>query len=495
MKNVFRCASFAAVALVAMAIPAKADGIVLESYTGGRPDDVAKYVSPILDELAKKGFVAGYDAIGRRFEAGVSRPATATGGLPKTFKADVDRAKGEWARGKFDDALKILTPLVDAAHANPAAFVDDQGLRDALQDALIAMALSRKGQGDPDGMHQAFAELVRSYPRATPGPAYGPEANRAFEQVRRDLVDAHSGKLIVRVTDDTHVVYIDEELTGQGTTRRVGAPGEYRVVVKSPKQLSRMHRVVVHTGEETSATVDMGFDNALHIAPDWTGLAFPDASDREQLEGAYAAQFANLIDAHAVAVVGTEVVKGRTVIVGALINLKNGRDLRRASIAADSAPQVDRLRALARFLAGEDPGIGIEVLINGDGAGPPIPLTPPPVAALTAPTGPMPAEQPHAQRWKGWKWITGGATVGSLAGSVVLWAYNGKCSKPAPDQHLMCPDKYDNTAPAIALTAGTVALAGLTVYLWLTEAPKAPSKTAFIAPTRGGAMAGFATSF
>ncbi len=488
MKNVLCCASLM---LAAMSMPARADGIVLESYTGGKPDDVARYISPILDELAKKDFHAGYDAVGRRFEASVSRPAATAAGLPATFKADVERAKGEWARGKFDEALKLLTALVEAAHTNPAAFLDDQSLRDALQDALVTVALSRKGQGDPDGMHQAFAELIRSFPRATPGPAYGTEANRMFEAVRKELA-GRDGKLIVRVSDDTNTVYIDEELTAQGTTRRAGPAGEYRVLVRSPRQLSRLHRVVVHTGEETAATVDMGFDNALHLAPDWSGLVFASAAEREQLEGAYAAQLANLIDAHAVALVGTETLQGRTVIVGALINLKNGRELRRASIAADSAPQADRLRALARFLAGgEEPGSGIEVLVNGNGDGPPLPLTPRAVAA----TVPASAPEPSAGRWHGWKWIAGGAAVGALGGSTTLFVFNGRCSKPPPQPRQACPTQYDTLAPALGLLGGGVVLAALTAYLWMSEAPGEPARTAYVVPTAGGALAGFAATF
>ncbi|HEX4419055.1 MAG TPA: hypothetical protein VH165_14185 [Kofleriaceae bacterium] len=479
--------------------PVRADGIVLESYTGGRPDDVAKYVSPILDELSKHGFVAGYDAVGRKFEASASRPAVTSAGLPRTFRADVERGHDEWARGKFDDALKILTPLVEAAHANQGAFVQEPGLRDALQEALIALALSRKGQGDPDGMNQAFAELVRAFPTATPGPNYGPDANRAFEAVRRDLTGPRAGKLTVRVSDETLGVYVDEQLEGMGITRKPAtAPGEYRVVAKSPRGLSRSHRVIVHAGEESTVTIDMSFDQAVHIAADWTGLTFASAADREQIEGAYAAQFANAIDAHAVAVVGTEVVQGRTVIVGALINLVNGRDLRRASIPTDSAPQVDRLRALAKFLAGEDPGRGIEVLINGDGSGPPIPLTLPPRAASASRDagGPAGREQPDdGARWGGWKWIAGGATVAAIGTGAVLTVLNGRCSTKAKGPTLPCPSQYETLGAGLGTLGGGAVLAGITLYLWVTGAPAAPTRTAYVVPTDGGALAGFATRF
>jgi hypothetical protein len=499
MMNVFRFASLAALVL-ATTTAARADGIVLESYTGVRPDDVSRYMSPILDELSKHGFVAGYDAVGRKFETNASRPAITGAGLPTTFKADAAKGHNEWAHGKFDEALKILTPLVEAAHANSGQFVQDPGLRDALQEALIALALSRRGQGDPDGMHQAFAELARSFPTVSLGPNYGPDANRAFEAVRKEVAGTRTGKLTVRVSDESLGVYVNERLEGVGTTRKSDTvPGEYRVVAKSPKQLSRSHRIVVRAGDEATVTIDMGFDAAIHVAQDWTGLAFASAADRERMEGAYAAQIANAIEAHAVAVVGTEVVQGRTVIVGALINLVNGRDLRRASIAADSAPQGDRLRALAKFLGGEDPASGIDVLINGDGSGPPIPLSPqlgPAVAGAGRDAGAPARDQPTSGgRWGGWKWIAGGTAIAGLGTGGVLVGLNGHCSNPSKMPGFPCPSEYQTGGPGyVTLGAGAV-LAGITVYLWVTGEPKAPAKTAYVAPTNGGAIAGFTAQF
>jgi hypothetical protein len=55
--------------------------------------------------------------------------------------------------------------------------------------------------------------------------------------------------------------------------------------------------------------------------------------------------------------------------------------------------------------------------------------------------------------------------------------------------------KYDNHPfDYIAVGAG-VALAGVTVYLFLHHPKHAPTNTAYVVPTRDGAFAGYAAQF
>src|SRR5690349_608509 len=179
-----------ALALVVMLATAHAGGIALESYTGDRPADAPRLLGPILDELAARGFQAG-DTLSRSYEAGVSRAATTPGGLPADFAGEVDRGFKLWVTGKFDDALKVLGPLVETAHANTGAFAKDQTLREPLLKALIGVALSQQRNGDPSAMRATFAEIIRSFPDAQLSRGtYGPEAADAFEQVRRDSTAA-----------------------------------------------------------------------------------------------------------------------------------------------------------------------------------------------------------------------------------------------------------------------------------------------------------------
>jgi hypothetical protein len=501
MMNAFRLVSLAGV-LLATVSPARAgDDIVLESYTGARPEDAKKFVRPVLDELGKRGYAAG-DDVGHKFESRVSRPALVSTEAFKKLKAEADRGRDEWARGKFDSAISILTPLVEAARLNQGVFAqqEDEALREGYQEALIALALSRKGQGDPAGMNEVFGELVRSFPTAALGSAYGPEANQAFEAVRKQLM-ARPGKLIVRLSDDSLAVYVNEQLESVGSRTKAGmAIGEYRVLAKAAHQVSRSHRVEIHPGEDAAVTIDLAFDAAVHVGPDWTGLSFATNDDRAANESQYAARFATELGARAVAVVGVDVVQGHRVVIGSLINLATGWELRRATIAIDSAPPLDRLQALAKFLAGDAPASGIEVMVNSDGKGPPQGRHVDVTAmhdrvAVGAPRRDAPADD-HP-RWGGWKWITGGTAVVALGAGAALVAINGSCSSSAKANG-PCPQQYQTLGAGLGVLGGGAALAVLTAYLWWAEPadkPARPAKAAFLAPTAGGVLAGLAGRF
>ena len=68
------------------------------------------------------------------------------------FADQVDRGFRSWVGGKFDEAIKTLGPLTDTARANSGVFAKNQGLREPLRKALIALALSEQRIGDPAAM-------------------------------------------------------------------------------------------------------------------------------------------------------------------------------------------------------------------------------------------------------------------------------------------------------------------------------------------------------
>ena len=86
------------IGLASVAHAAPDNGIVLESYTGERPADANRLLSPVLDELANRGYVAGPDVVGRRFEQRVSRPSQ-VGGLPAGFSDQIEQGHKAYIRG------------------------------------------------------------------------------------------------------------------------------------------------------------------------------------------------------------------------------------------------------------------------------------------------------------------------------------------------------------------------------------------------------------
>jgi len=461
-----------------VAAPTWAGGIVLEAFTGERPADASRLLGPVLDELAARGFSAG-DTVARQYEGQVSRAAQTASGLPADFAAQVDRGFKAWVSGKFDEAIRVLQPLVEAAHANTGAFVKDPSLREPLLKALTVLAIAEQRTGDPSAARATFGELLRSAPDSQVSRGqYGPEAADLFEQVKRELSAAGKGKLTVKA-DDGAVVFVDEVFRGTSTTELVA--GEYRVSVMLNKQPSRSHRVVVKPGQETTIAIDAGLDQAIHVNA-WTGLLFADEAGRESHEGPFAAAVATSVGASAVAVVGIEDVRGRPAVVGSLISLSTGREIRRASVAMEPDPSTDRLKALARYLAGEEPAGGmIDVQ--------PLDQTVTKGGEVVAVRHDQGGETPSHGRWGGWKWITGGVAVAGLGTGAVLLGLDGRCSNSPPAGQLC--NVYDTKMPGlVSLGAGAV-FAGVAIYLFATQ-PKEPAKTAFIAPTGDGAIAGLA---
>jgi len=476
--------SFFVVMLVVVAgsLPAAAENkIVLESYTGGKTEAAARQLAPLLEALARKEFHGGYDVLGRSFESRVSRPAI-TDGLPANFTALVDAAQQAFFAGKFEEAANTLGPLIDRAHANAGEFARDQSALGSLEKALTVLALSHQRMGDPGAMQQTFAELIRTFPeKVVSRGLYGAEAATAFDQAKKTLAAAGRGKLIVRSSVDTGVIFINERIQQAGTvTREELAAGDYRVFVQLPgKQLSRQHRVTVRAKETAVLDIDAEFDLVVQTSPNWTGLAFASAADRERSEIERASQFASAIDASAVAVVGIDQVRGRPAIIGILVNRNRSAEIRRASVALEPTPSAERLQALALFLAGEAPapeGIDVDVVTPPSG-GPGEPVR----------------RDGGSHAWGGWKWVTGGLAVVALGAGGYLLATDGDC-KTQPPAGVTCPDVYNNAVPGYLAVGGGAVLAGLSVYLFV-RGGGSSSRTAYVVPTAGGAYAALSLRF
>jgi hypothetical protein len=343
---------------------AHADGIVLEAYTGARPDGATRLLAPVLDELGVRGF-AGRETLGKSYAAKVSHPASAPGGLPTDFELGVERGHKAWIAGRFDDAIAQLTPLVSTAHANTAVIAQSQALREKVQKALIALALSLHRKNEVAEARAVLREMLRSYPDSQmPRAIYGPDAFALYEDVRRGAAREAKGKLVVKANNDAAVVFVNEKFAEVGGLQRGDLiPGVYRVYVQFAKRTSRAHLVEVKADAEASLTIDLDYDATVRTGG-WTGFEFASAGQRDKHEARYAVRFARALGATGVVVVGIDQSRGRASVVGSLLELKSGRELRRASLALEPGPTEARLRSLARFLAGDDAASGLDVEIN-----------------------------------------------------------------------------------------------------------------------------------
>lgn len=458
------------------------NGIVLESYTGERHPDASRLLSPVLDELATRGYIAGPDVIGRRFEQRASR-ASMTTTLPANFADQVEQGHKAYISGRFADAVKILSPLVDNARTNPASFANAQPLRDKLLKGLIALALSHHRNGDADAAKLVFDEIIQTFPGTSLSrQSYGPEAFSLFEDLKKQAAAKGTGTLVVKATNDTGVVFINERFASpSGNARETLIPGTYRVFVQVGKKASRLHTAVVTRGEETVVEIDPEFDQQVHSGPEWTGFAFPSTEDREARESRFAAYFASQLAAKGVVVIGIETVRGKPAVVASLV-LLNGVEIRRASVPLDPDPSIDRLRTLGRFAGGENVTDGIDVDNTRD---------PKTVEKANVPVRTSELRVPRGDpMWGGWKWLTGAAGVGALGVGAYLLSVDGDCTDAA------CTYNRETSVSGWVTLSGGIVLTGISIYLFVRgDGDDTPDRGAFVVPARGGAYAGYALRF
>jgi hypothetical protein len=469
---------------IAWSGPARAGSIVIEAHVGARPKAFGEILAPVFDELAKREYQNGYKDVGRRFEAVGSAPSRGSDSLPADFADQLESGYRLWIAGKFKEGVAALTPLTEQAHAFPIAVATNAKVSTALFRGLVALSLCHHRLGDDTAASAAMAELLRSFESDVTKGQFGSEAFTLFTQIRQDIKDAPKGALAVRSVESTAAIFINERFAKVGEVNRADLiPGTYRIFAQLGKDYGRVYSVEVKAGAKTELVLDPGFERLVVTSPEWTGLSFRDRAEREQHEVEMAARFGAALGAIGVVVVGTDVRNQRTIVYGALINATTGKEIRRGSVVIDNLPPPERLRALARFLTGDQAEAGIDVHAVTE----PTAASASPADRAAAPT--LSAAKP---RWGGWKWIATGGAAAGLGGGIALFVLDGNCATQPPNMQV-CRDLY-HTKPESYVSLGVgAAFAAVATWLWLSDGGAERSRkttTLWIAPTHGGAFAG-----
>lgn len=471
--------------LLLCAAPVSAEGVVVESYTGSRPGDATRWLAPLYDELSTRGF-ASTDALARSYDRRVSRVSTTP--LPDEFSSQVERGHKAWIEGRFGDAIDTLQPLVQTAHASAASIAQSQAHRQKVFKALVALALSHQRRGDLAEARATLTEILRSFPDAQLSRGtYGPDAYQLFESVRRDVGRAGRARLSIKVPD-AGVVFINERFENVGSVSKTDLiPGPYRVFVQVGKKTSRTHTIELSADDERILAVDLGYDVALHTAP-WTGFEFATDTEREKNENRYATRFAGEAGADAVVVVGVDVVRGRPALVGSLVDMRTSRDIRRASLALDPEPSETRVRALARFLGGDDSVEGLDIEVDDSGS-------PPSTAG--------------DRRWMLWSGI-GGVVVGTAVGGGLALTLHLDARAAADELERTCaasctPDQVralqeqqrtsNRNAIIAGVSGGAIVVTGIAFIIASRFGGNAQSDSVALVPARGGVVGFYTGTF
>lgn len=464
---------------------ASAGGVAVESVAGTRDKAVAQVLAPIFEELARRGYRAGYKEVGKAFEAAGSRPSRVAAGQLADLPDRIDQAYRLWITGKFEEGRAALRPLIDEAHQNPSSAISNIKVGPAVFKALVGLAMCNHRLGDDTGAWAAMVELVRSFDAEVTKAQFGVEAFTLFQQVKKEARAAPSGTLSVRAASPTAAIYINERFAKIGEISRADlVPGTYRVIAQLGPDFGRAYDIEVKSGAKAELVVDPEFERAVMTGPEWTGLAFHDRGDREQREVEVASRLGGGLGELGVIVVGVDLRKERNVAYGALINASTGKEIRRASVVIDTLPPPARLQSLARFLVGErTPLDGVEVHQIVDRP------KPQPGVTITA-TPPPPAPSIFTTRRK----ISAGLGLLGLGSAVAGVVMHGQalsfqdqadtaCMKiPGSDgcsgDKLKADELNDKAVDRFeyAIAAYSVGGAALiaAIYLWISGAPSSP---------------------
>jgi hypothetical protein len=448
---------------------AAAESVVLEAYDGARPSNATHLLSPLLDELTGRGFLVGPGRVGFAFEERQSRPG---GAMEKPAMAQltqlVDDGFREWQRGDFRAAIEKLTAALKQFRSSPAVVARERSLPIYVMRALVGYALAHRRLGHTEDAERAMSEVARSFSDAEFSRAsYGPEAQQFYDEVKQSLVQRGRGSLVVEADDPGVVIFLNEHFEGTARLARSDLlPGSYRVFVRRGDVEGRVHVVDVEPNRETRLKVEWVFDSAFVSSPGWTGFAFSSAADKAKLEGPYAMRVARILGANGVVVIGFGQSGGRPAVVGSVLSMESGSPIRSASVAmAPTEPSASRLRALGRFLAGEEAEEGIHVLMPR--------------------TGDVVSRDETASRFGAWKWAAAGGAIAAIATGTWMLSLDGKgidCP-PGPGQ---CPYHYETTSGGIAISVGGALLGGIATWMFLRDRPEASRTQVGFGPLRDG---------
>lgn len=451
-------------------------GVVFVVSVGEPTADTGRLLAPFLDEMAHQpGMYVLPTEIRARLGDRAPRPGLADPSLQVTDLVKVyEEGYQLFKAGKWDASIEKLAAAVRKAQDNPVLLVD-QTHHDTWMTGLVVLGMSRFRKKDLDGSEDVNRELARSFPdhEAAIRAAHGSEPARHYAAAQNALDARGRGTLVVDVNNSTALIYVNEWDRPQNATFEANVlPGTYRVLVRMPGSDGLRYDTIVEPNRTTHLSVDLKFDETIHITDQLVELVFASQDERDRDALGHARRLATAIDTgnNAVVLVQLTEWEGHLAVMGTLYRVDTGAWVRARVAPLDGRGDTGKLRALARELVRshvEDPRI--------------IALPDPALHAFTPP--------PKARAWQTWA-AGAGATAALAMGGGLLYLHQSCGADTDP-----CSSPYRSAMPGYIGVAAGVALGMLATYLFVHDArtSRGPSLTA--APSSSGATVGVTIGF
>lgn len=475
MRRRTSIAVLAALSAAPLAARAEVQAVLLEVHEGDTAAAARAHVEALVAAMGDDAPLASA-ALRRAIDARFSRSAG-----PSRLELEpgvlVARGRREFIEGNYARAIALLEQLRQHLLGAVGLLASDQGLRDALHQALLTLAHAYLRNKQPDAATERVSEVIRSYAdRDLSLVRHSPELVRFFRGVRASMDRNKRGSLSVQTRPAGCMVFLNERFIGVSPVRAQNLyPGDYRVYVQRGQRRGRVHTAAV-SGEAESLTIDAELDSHLQT-DDFVGLRFASGGADAQQRLDYAGRVGRALHAPLVILVSLGEHEGRRTLDAEVIATATGRPIRAAQVDLQPAPPTrDTFAALGRFLLAGRRGPGIIVSRSGEEPG-------------AAPAD----EGPGFFSARVFKWVSAAASAGALAAGITLIALDGTGTCDAAPG-AACENVYRTMAPGIALAAGGGALAAAAIYLFVRDArrTRTPPLAAWIGPGQVGARVAFA---
>ncbi|HEY4241891.1 MAG TPA: hypothetical protein VGM88_18850 [Kofleriaceae bacterium] len=312
----------------------------------------------------------------------ISRPATmrplvnarpARSGLPARgltaldLLEDITTGQKLWRSGQVAEAIETLVPVIEKAHENPTAIVNDEAHRDSMLTALVALAMAYQNRAEDQRLSKhareemrsksedVMAELVRSFPngQAAVLDGFGSDATKQYRAASERLAAQGHGTLVVRVDDPNALIFVNEwDHPSNATFEANVLPGVYRILVRTPGSDGLRYDVEVAPNQHAQLDVDSGFDGAITLGDRFVGLTFATEANAQQSAVSYARRLAGIVDpnSRALWIVRAAMWEGKPAVIGVLYDRETGLRVRGKGVVLDGHDDNAKVRRLGRAL-------------------------------------------------------------------------------------------------------------------------------------------------